>query len=94
MQEVARSAGLDRAVAGAVERQRAPQLRDVHLDGLAGGRRGRLPPEIGDQPLGRDHRVRAQQEERQQGWLPQRSERDRPVAVEDLQGPQDGTSRT
>ncbi len=93
VQEVTGRAGLDRAGTGAVGRHGPAQLGDVHLHGLACGRRGRLPPELGDQPLGRDDLVRAQQQERQQGPLAEPSERDGPIAVEDLERPQDPECR-
>jgi hypothetical protein len=64
----------------------APQAHDVALDALGHGGRRRLSPQVGDQPVGRDDLVGAQQQDRQQGALLDASEHERPVLLDNLQG--------
>ena len=76
VQEVARGRG-SRSRRRRRRRPAAPAAAARCRPGRPGARSaGATPPRVGDQPLGRDHRVRAQQEERQQGSLPEPSERD------------------
>jgi hypothetical protein len=58
-----------------VARQRLTQLRDVHVQGLPGGLRRRLAPELVDQPVAGDDGAGVEQQHREQGPLLRRPER-------------------
>jgi hypothetical protein len=67
--------------------QRLTQLRDVHLHGLGGGRRGPLAPQLIDQAVGRDHLAAVQYQHRQQRPLLHGPERQRLAVPHDRQRP-------
>ena len=80
------TAGLAR---GPIRLERLPQPRHRHLQRLRGVLESSLPPELLDQAVPGDHLVGVQQQQRQQRPLLGPPERERPIAVEYLQRPQD-----
>ena len=73
----------------AVAPERLAQLGQVDADGLPRRRRRRRAPQVVDQPLGRDHLVRTQEQNRQDRSLFQRPERNRRPAVKHFERPED-----
>ena len=65
--------------------ERAAEMRDVHLQRLAGGLRRSVAPQLVDEPLGRDHLVAVQEEKRQQRPLLRRLDGNRAACADDLQ---------
>jgi hypothetical protein len=57
----------------------------MSLEGLDGRGRGRVAPELVDQPVPRDHLVLVQEQHRKEGTRPATSDVDLPTAIEDLQ---------
>ena len=88
-EHVARRLGYEHLAA-----QRPPEVGDVPLDDLAGGRRRIAAPEPLDQPVGRHDLVPVQQQDREQGALLAAAEGDRPAALGNLQGPKDAVFHT
>jgi len=64
------------------------KLGDVDLQPLGCGRRWALAPQLVDEPIGRDHLVAVQEQQRQERTPLAAADRDGPPAVEDLQWPE------
>src|SRR5258706_10630933 len=81
--------GAEQVAAGlrddAVSAESLAQLRDVHLQRLAGGRRRLVPPQRVDQPLARDGAVRLEQEPREQRALLLPAQLERAPVVDHLE---------
>ena len=63
-----------------------PKLPYVLLEHLRGGRGGLLVPQLLDQAVARDHLVRPEQQEREEGALSTLAQADRSPGVNDLEG--------
>src|SRR4051794_33295182 len=74
-----------RAALVAVSCESLAQAMHVYLDGLGGGRRWALAPEIVDQALGAERLIRVQHEQRQQSALLVAPERDYAATIRDFQ---------
>jgi hypothetical protein len=70
-------------------RQRLAQPRDVHLQRLGGLRRGTLPPELIDQPVGAERLIGVNEEQGQQRSLVASAKRERAALVEGLEWAKD-----
>ena len=81
--------GAEQVAAGlrddAVAAEGLAQLRDVHLQRLAGGRRRRVLPKRVDQALARDGAVRLEQEQREQRALLVAAELEHSPVVDNLE---------
>jgi hypothetical protein len=73
----------------ALDRQRPTQLRDVALQDLHGGVGWPLPPQLVDQPVGRQHFVRVKQKQCEQCTLPPPPEWEPATVVPDLERAED-----
>jgi hypothetical protein len=84
LQEVAGAAGHEHVVA-----EQLPELRDVDRQVAPGARRRLAAPEAVDQAVGRDDVVRVEQEQREQGSVLRRRDRDDRAADTYLEWPED-----
>jgi hypothetical protein len=76
------------SVLGGAVCERSAQLQDVVLDDLRGRRRRPLAPELVDDAVGRDHLVAMEEEQCEQGALLAAPERDLPLALTNLERPE------